>query len=92
VRTGARVHSQLTLSTDTLMQVGGLSPETAYVFRIRARDVAGWGAWSAKVTIYTRRLAPSRVPKVVGRSWKPHSIHTRWVPWCAFTLRPLAAR
>lgn len=44
------------------VQVGGLSPDTAYVFRVRARTAAGWSPWS-KQSRATSTPAETKAPK-----------------------------
>ena len=66
--TWTRVTSN-TGSADTAFTVTGLTPGTAYIFRVRANNVAGSGAWSANsaaVTPYTVPGAPTGVAGVPG--------------------------
>lgn len=55
--------------TDTIAKVEGLSPGQRYTFRVKARNCAGWGAYSDTLSVVTARpppLVPQHVRAEVG--------------------------
>ena len=54
-------HGFTTLNQKFMARVAGLTPNTSYTFRIRARDAIGWGAWASSGVISTLAASPSRV-------------------------------
>ena len=66
-------------SRQFVARVSGLRPDTAYTFRLRARDEAGWGLWAKSGVISTKASAPSMMRL---RGFQPHSIDgPRFSPW-----------
>ena len=66
-------------SRQFVARVSGLRPDTAYTFRLRARDDAGWGPWAKSGVISTKASAPSMMRL---RGFQPHSIDgPRFSPW-----------
>jgi|EP01046_Picozoa_sp_COSAG06_P006518 uncharacterized protein YcbX/copper chaperone CopZ len=59
-----------------MARIAGLTSNTSYTFRIRARDAVGWGAWKSSSVISTLSAAPSRVsrlPTVHRRVFSQHA-------------------
>lgn len=54
-------HGLSTLNQKFMARVAGLTPNTSYIFRIRARDATGWGPWTTSAVISTLAASPSRV-------------------------------
>ncbi|MFN5875119.1 MAG: fibronectin type III domain-containing protein, partial [Ignavibacteria bacterium] len=76
---GVAIYNDSTI-TDTLRAVGTLPPASALVWRVRAKNVSGWGAWSDGRICNTLPF-PSRVMLVSPSNTEQLRINTAVLRW-----------